>query len=674
MKVNSEYDADRDKSPLAEITIKAVILAVILTAILCASNIYLALKLGQTIAASIPAAVISMGLLRFFRKNNILENNIVQTAASAGEGLAAGISFVLPALVMTGYWNYFHYWETVLLSAIGGLFGVLFSIPLRRIMLNYPTLNFPEGKAIGNVLKAKEAGTNQMRKLIQGGAIGGFITLCQTGFKCLSDSVQMWTITGKTMIGMGIGLSPALIGAGFIIGMQACVALLVGVVIAWLFTLPILSHIHGIPQQVGNLYDVAMTFRAEHIRYIGVGTMLLAGVWTLFKLMKPIISSISASINSLGQARRNAHIPENTVPRTDRDIPFHFVLIGIGILTVFTFFVLTHLLKIDQFSAAMQYSLAGFSVVYILIIGFFIAAVCAYLSGLVGMTNNPLSGLMISCVLLASLILLLVLDTTMQKHPEIIKAGIAVVLIITTIVAASTAISGENMQDLKAGQMVGATPWKQQVMILVGVVVASCVIGPVLELLFQAYGIGGVFPRPGMNPAQSLGAPQAGLMAAIAGGAFGHSLPMKDIFVGMGIAFVAIFIDEFLKKRGKRLPILAIGIGIYLPPDIPTAVVIGGVLNYICKNVIIRRAAGKQSEEELDRAFSSGTLVACGLVAGAALMGVLLAIPFVIKGSSDALELVKAGFAPTATVLGVIITIALCYWLYKMTCHQVRKT
>ena len=668
MQVNKNY-VDDNNSSVAEITLKAVILAVILTAILCASNIYLALKLGQTIAASIPAAVISMGLLRFFRKNNILENNIVQTAASAGEGLAAGISFVLPALVMTGYWNYFHYWETVLLSAIGGLFGVLFSIPLRRIMLNYPSLNFPEGKAIGNVLKAKEAGTAQMRKLVQGGAIGAVITLCQTGFKTLSDSVQLWTGAGKTMIGMGIGLSPALIGAGFIIGMQACVALLVGVVLAWLIGLPILGHFYGLPN-AANFYDMAMTVRAQHIRYIGVGTMLLAGVWTLFKLIKPIVSSISASISSLGLARRNAHTPENKVPRTERDIPFHFVLIGIVVLAIFTFFVLLYLLKLDQFSPAMHYGLSAFSVVYILIIGFFIAAVCAYLSGLVGMTNNPLSGLMICCVLLASLILLAVLGAVLQHNPETIKAAVAIVLIITTIVAASTAISGENMQDLKAGQMVGATPWKQQVMILVGVLVAACVVGPVLELLFQAYGIGGAFPRPGMNPSQALGAPQAALMTAIANGAFGHSLPMTDISIGMVIAVIAIIIDERLKKVGKRLPILAIGIGIYLPPEIPTAVVIGGLLNYLCKLAITKRVSPAEAPEALDKAFSSGTLVACGLVAGAALMGVILAIPFVLEGSSDALTLVKASFAPIATVLGIIVTAWLCYWLYKMTCSR----
>jgi putative OPT family oligopeptide transporter len=668
MQANTGYLGDNPS--VAEITVKAVILAIILTAILCASNIYLALKLGQTIAASIPAAVISMGILRFFRKNNILENNIVQTAASAGEGLASGISFVLPALVMTGYWNYFHYWETVLLSAIGGLFGVLFSIPLRRIMLNYPTLSFPEGKAIGNVLKSKEAGTAQMSKLLQGGVVGGIITLCQTGFKTLSDSVQLWTMAGKSLIGMGIGLSPALIGAGFIIGMQACVALLVGVVLAWLIGAPILGHFYGLPQ-ASNLYDMAMALRAQHIRFIGVGTMLLAGVWTLFKLMKPITSSIAASINSLGQARRNAHLPENVLPRTERDIPFHFVLIGIVGLAILTFFVLAYLLKLEQFSITMHYVLSGFAVLFILVIGFFIAAVCAYLSGLVGMTNNPLSGLMISCVLLSSLILLVVMGS-MLHTPEAIKAAVAVVLIITTIIAASTAISGENIQDLKAGQMVGATPWKQQVMILMGVIVASCVIGPVLELLFQAYGIGGAFPRAGMNPSQALGAPQAALMAAIAGGAFGHSLPVMDISIGMGIALIAIFVDEYLKKSGKRLPILAIGIGIYLPPDIPTAVVIGGILNYICKNVIVGRLRDKNDPEAIDKAFGNGILVACGLVAGAALMGVILAIPFVIQGSSDALTLVKESFAPVATVLGVIVTVGLCYWLYKMTCSKVQ--
>jgi putative OPT family oligopeptide transporter len=663
----------RPDQSLAEITLKAVILSIIITAILGAANVYLALKLGQTIAASIPAAVISMGALRFFRKHNILENNIVQTAASAGEGVAAAVSFVLPALLMVGYWNYFHYWETMLITMIGGLLGVLFSIPLRRVMLVHSGLRFPEGTAIGNVLKASAAGTAKMKYLIQGGLVGGSIALFQTGFKIFSDSIQYWGAAGKLLFGASLGFSPALLGAGFIVGMQACVALLVGWVIAWFVALPILTYIHGMPAGA-TFFDMAMAMRSDHIRYIGVGAMLLGGVWTLITLLKPIYLGISTSFLSLKESRA-AKQSGAVILRTERDIPINYVIFGTIILAIAAFFAFSHLLHMDAFqmSPTMRYGLSFFAVVFVLVMGFLLASVCAYLSGLVGMTNNPLSGLLMSCVLIASLILLPVFSHAIHDNQEAVKAAVSIVLIITTMVATVITISGENLQDLKAGQMVGATPWKQQVMLIVGVVVGACVVGPILELLYQAYGIGGAFPHPGMDPSQMLAAPQAGLMAAIAQGAFGHSLPLVDISIGVVIAFVAIFVDEHLKKSGRRLPILAIGIGIYLPPDIISCVVLGGLLNYLCKRTLARRSAAIKSDlqaQAVEQAFETGTLVACGLVAGAALMGVILAIPFVLKGSSDALSLVSASFAPIATGLGLLGTIFICVWLYRATCHK----
>ncbi len=655
---------------LAEITLKAVILAVIITAVLGAANAYLALKLGQTISASIPAAIIAMGALRFFRKHNILENNIVQTAASAGEGVACAIAFVLPALLITGYWKYFHYWETMLITLIGGILGVLFSIPLRRIMLNYPTLRFPEGTAIGNVLKASASGRTKMQYLVKGGLVGGGIGLFQTGFKILAEYLPLWKLNGNFLFGMTFGFSPALIAAGFIVGMQACVSILVGIVLAWVIGIPIYSHIYGVTQP-GNLYDMAMALRADHIRFIGVGTMLMGGLWTLLSLIKPIVNSLSASFSSLREAR-NQKRPAAKLARVERDIPITYVAFGTLFLAICAFFTFMHFFNMSglPLSNTLRYGISGFSVVYLLIIGFLLASVCAYLVGLVGVTNNPLSGLLLGSVLLTSLILLPIFSHIIHVNPTAIKAVISVVIIITTVVATATVISGENLQDLKAGQMVGATPWKQQIMLLVGVIVAAIVVGPVLELLFNAYGISGIFPHAGMPPAQMLAAPQAGLMAAVAQGVLGHSLPWKDISVGIVIAIVAIFVDEFLKKRQSRLPILAIGIGIYLPPEITTAVVLGGVINYLCKRVIARRAKGEGAGEiqsKIDGGFEQGNLLSCGLVAGAALMGVILAIPFVLKGSSDALRLVSDKFVPIADVLGLIIITLLCVWLYWTT-------
>lgn len=652
----------RSETTLPEITIKSVVLAVIITAVLGAANAYLALKLGQTISASIPAAIIAMGALRFFRKHNVLENNIVQTAASAGEGVACAIAFVLPALLMTGYWTHFHYWETLVITLIGGFFGVLFSIPLRRVMLNYPNLSFPEGTAIGNVLKASSTGKSQMKYLLNGGLVGGVVVLFQTGFKLLAESFPVWIANGKMLFGLSFGFSPALLAAGFIVGIQACIALLVGIFFGWILGVPIYSHIYGLPQG-DSFYDMAMALRASHIRYIGVGTMLMGGAWTLFTLVKPIALSLTVSMRSLREAKRDTEGFQ--LPRTDRDIPIYYVGLGALFLAVCAFFMFLHFFNMEgqPLPEALRYGISLFAVVYLVVIGFLLASVCAYIIGLVGVTNNPLSGLILGSVLITSLILLPFFGPLIHLHPALAKVGVSIVIIITTVVAIATVISGENIQDLKAGKMVGATPWKQQVMLMIGVTVAALVIGPALELLFRAYGVGGVFPHAGMDSSQMLSAPQAGLVAAVAQGVFGNSLAWTDIGVGVGIAIIAIIIDEFLKKRNQRLPVLAMGIGIYLPPEITTAVVIGGTLNFVCKKVLEKRGQSQQS-------FETGTMLACGLVAGAALMGVILAVPFVLKGNSDALSLVGAAFSPMAHVLGLLTLAGLCYWLYRITLNR----
>lgn len=659
---------------LPEITFKAVVLAIIITAVLGAANAYLALKMGMTISASIPAAIIAMGALRFFRKHNILENNIVQTAASAGEGLAAGIAFILPALLLTGYWSHFHYWETLLMTLLGGLLGVLFSIPLRRVMLNHLGLRYPEGTAIGNVLKASATGKAQMKYLINGSLVGGLIVLFQTGFKLIAETLALWTTSSRTLFGTTLGFSPALVAAGFIVGMQACIAMLTGLVIAWVIGIPIYTHLHGLPA-AANHYDMAMTLRAEHIRYVGVGTMLLGGIWTLISLLKPIGKGISASIASLRDTRNNKSAGISIkVPRTERDIPIHYVAIGTVLLAACMFFSFLHFLNVEThpISNIMRYGISGFSVLYVLIIGFFLSSIAAYMVGIVGNTNNPISGLMLGCTLLASLLLLPLFHHTIMQNPDMSRAVISIVVIITTFVATTAVISGENLQDLKAGQMVGATPWKQQIMLLIGVIVAALVIGPALELLFQAYGIGGIFPRAGMDPSQMLAAPQAGLMAAVAQSVFGNSLPWNDITAGIIIAVIAIVIDEWLKKRNMRLPVLAIGIGIYLPPEITTPIILGGALNFLCKRVISKRIKAQnlpqeQEHEVVEKSFEKGTMLACGLVAGAALMGVILAIPFVLKGSTDALRLASEHFEPVADGLGLVVLIGLCVWLYRTT-------
>ncbi|HVV69835.1 MAG TPA: oligopeptide transporter, OPT family [Gammaproteobacteria bacterium] len=648
---------------LPEITFKAVILSIILAGVLGASNAYLALKVGTTISASIPAAVISMAILRLFKNYNLLENNIVQTAASAGEGIAAAVAFVLPGLLIIGHWKHFDYWTTVFLIAIGGILGVLISIPLRRVMLNYPTLTFPEGTAVGRVLQATATGQSQIKKLLMGGLVGGLISLCQTGFQICSDNLQFWFLGSRSLVyGTGFGFSPAIIAAGFIIGTQTAITLLVGVIIGWVVGIPFLGHVYGLPTGDTTPYDMAMDLWSHHLRFVGVGTMLIGGLWTLITLLKPIINGLIVPLRALKQEKKSGQ--KLTILRTDRDISIRYLVWGSLILAILAFFMILHTLQasgIAMGTGHTGYSIGLIGAVYIVVGGFLVASICAYMGGLVGMTNNPLSGLMLISVLLISVILVPVFKFGLHITPSMTTEAVAIVLLITTVVAIVGAISGENLQDLKAGQMVGATPWKQQVMLLVGVVVSAFLISPVMELLFKAYGMGGVFPHPGMDPSQMLGAPQASLIAAVAKGAFGGSLPWFDISMGLGVGLVTIIIDEWLKTKGQRLPALAMGLAIYLPPEVMTPIIIGGLVTWLVKSRLRKQNGGAAHHAP---SMEAANLLACGLVAGAALMGVILAIPFVIAGSSNAIKLVSDNFKPIADALGVISLLGVCVWLY----------
>lgn len=637
----------------SEFTIRSVILAIFLTAILAASNVYLALKLGHTIAASIPAAVLSLTILRFFKNSNILESNLVQTSASAGEGVAAAVSFILPAFIITGFWSHFYYWQTVLLVFIGGSLGLFFSVPLRRILINHKDLLFPEGTAIGHVLKVSLTERAQFFNLITGGLLGALISILQTGLKVISESWQLWFMNNRLLFGTSLGFSPALLAAGFIVGIQASIGLFIGFFLCWVIGIPILSLNYPSPDL--SPYAFAMKLWSEHIRFIGVGAMLTGGCWTLLIMIKPIMQGLRLSflsINLLNQKQDEAH---------ERDLPFQYVLFGILIFTILSLVCFFYFLSNPTFgfTLLMRVVLSLLGTSFVILIGFFLASICGYLSGLVGMTNNPLSGLMLISVLLISLILSL----SFFKYSEFANIEITFAILITAIIAIITAISGETIQDLKAGQIVGATPWKQQVMIMLGVVVAAFVVQPILELLFQAYGIGGVFPKPLMNPSQMLPAPQAGLMTAVAQGVFKHSLPSLEIGIGALIAMVGVVIDESIKKYNLRFPIMAIGLGIYLPPDIILPVVIGGFLNYFVKR-----------KHRSSNGFENGTLSACGIVAGSALTGVILAIPFVIAGNSDVLKILPDKYILFANLMGIISVVFLCAWLYFVSNNKTPNT
>lgn len=648
---------------LPEITIKAVILAIILVIILCAGNAYLGLKVGTTVSASIPAAVISMGVLRFFKNSNVLENNIVQTAASVGEATASGVAFVLPALLLIHYWHYFHFWGTFFISLLGGFTGMLFSIPIRRVLINTPGLRFPEGTAIGAVLKASNESGSDIKPLLAGGLIGALISLLQNGFKVLAAYFSTWTTKGGMLFGFGIGFSPALLAAGYIVGINVAISMLIGVVLAWGISTPILSAIHDMH---GLHHLAAADFIWNHyIRYIGVGTMLVGGLWTIVTLIKPLYEGMRDSFLTLKQEKQAGG---SKLPRTERDTPIHLVFFLVAILIIASFAFLYHGIdaKALQIGVVSHVVFALVGALFILFGGFLFASISAYFAGLIGSTNNPASGMLVAAIMIFSIITLIIFTIiskmTDAKHLEL--AGF--VVMVCALIGPMITIANDTMQDFKAGQIVGATPWKQQVILVLGVIVAALVITPVLQLLFHAYGMGGIFPRPHMPKADMLAAPQAGLMAAVLQGVFSHNLPWGEIILGGVIALIAIIIDEFLKKRGKRLPVLAIGLGIYLPLASSTPVIIGGVVSFIAHKVLERReGTSNMHAKPVRRRMQRTLMLACGMVAGASVMGVVLAIPFAIERNANALRLVGPHFMPFGNVLSVVVTLLICYWLYR---------
>jgi len=649
---------------LPEITLRALILGVVLTIILAAANAYLGLKVGQTISASIPAAIISMSILRFFRQSNVLENTMVQTMASVGESLISGIAFILPALIILHAWDGFYYWQTVLIALLGGILGVLFTIPLRRALLMDKTLRYPEGVAISNVLKASLTSEKaDMNALLAGSAVGALISLFQTGFQILTDTYDKWMNSTSTLFGFSLGLSPALIAAGYIVGVNVAISFLVGIFIGWLAGVPILSHLYGIAD-FSNPNESVMTLYHEHIRYIGVGTMLIGALWTLCTLAKPIFQSILSSLISLRDIKQNG----DTRLRTERDIPINYVFwAAIFILIPIFILISSQMISADtQITRSFRTIICAFSAIYVLVGGFLFCSISAYFAGLIGSSNTPVSGLLVSALLILCLLILAFFSASHGINGNEM-AGAILGIGTCAIIGVGVSISNDTMQDLKVGQVVGATPWKQQVMLVVGVMISAFVVPPILDLLYNAYGIGGVFPHPGMNKAQMLSAPQAGLMATVAQGVYAHNLEWSMIILGAVIAVICIIVDEALKKYATRLPVLAVGLAIYLPMSTTVPVVIGGLLAHIINVQIKKRYRPVvKNESNIASRRHKGLLLACGIVAGSSIMGVILAIPFAIKQSSDAIKLMPDNYLFMAPYLSIVITAIMCFWIYKV--------
>ncbi len=658
---------------LPEITLKATILSIFLAVIMAGSNAYLGLKIGITVSATIPAAVISMTILRFFRNSNILENNIVQTATSAGEVIAAAVVFTLPALLMMGYWKEFPFGTTTAIIIVGGLLGVLFSIPLRRAyIVENEELKFPEGIATGEVLKVGDSEAREGTKdLLAGGLLAGLVKFAQSGLMIMSEGAHYWFQTTRTVFGFGSGFSLVLVGAGYIVGVQVGVSMLIGAIIAWMIAVPLYGFLFGLPE-ASSAYEIAVTIWNKNIRMIGVGTMVVGGVWTLVYLVKPIVQAVKSSIATLKKTKLGV---QGSLLRTEYDIPINYVLIGIAILTIPLAFIFHYILtQADmQLPIITHFATVGVVTIFAIIVGFLCAAIAGYMTGLVGSSNNPLSGVTIMAILFISMILLVMLGTHIDfgtKGANSLAAA-AIAIIIGAVMATAAAISGDNLQDLKSGQIVGATPWKQQIMLMLGVVAGSLVMAPILEVLYQAYGIGDSLPREGMDPAQALGAPKAAIMAAIAEGVFTHSLDWTMFSIGAVLAIAFIFLDSILKKGNStwRLPVLAVALGIYMPLDITIPLLVGGIIASLCQSKIAREKANFKEKEFIykqEHANRRGMLFCSGLIAGESIIGILLAIPFAAYQSTDVFKIAPSDFEHMGVLLGALTFIAISYYLYKI--------
>jgi putative OPT family oligopeptide transporter len=637
---------------LPEITVKAFLLGVLLSVILSAANAYLGLFAGMTVSASIPAAVVSMGVLRLFRKSNILENNIVQTAASAGESLAAGVIFTMPALIILDFWQAFNIFWILVIAGFGGILGVLFTIPLRRSLIVQGDLKFPEGVATAEVLETGQHGKG-VKHLVHAGIFGGLFKLGANGLGFWPEAVSGGARVGGSIAFFGSKLSPALLSVGYIVGLNIAVLVFLGGALNWLVVIPAYAALqdwpahpqgHALAGQAIGAFEYAEFLWSTQTRYLGVGAMLVGGLWTIFHMRSSLLTGILSGLKAYKDPERTA-----AVKREDKDIPMKWVLVLIVASIVPLFVVYQFFVQDLSVSLTMA--------VTMVVTGFIFSGVAAYMAGLVGSSNNPLSGLTIATVVVSALLLVLLMGKGAVNGP-------AAAIIVGSVVCCAGAIAGDNMQDLKDDQIVGATPYRQQIMQIVGTISAALVIGPVLVLLHKAYGFAGT---PGAGP-DALAAPQANLMASIAQGVFGDGLPWVFVFGGMALAVGIIMLDCWLVRAGSnfRMPVLAVAVGVYLPFELSVPIFVGGLVHFMAGRIL------SKSKVVSETAGSNGLLFASGLVTGEALMGILIAIPVVLLKQRDIdLPLWKL---PYGAIFGVVLLGLLTLRLYRLAAGKAKNS
>jgi putative OPT family oligopeptide transporter len=622
-----------------DLTLRVFVISAFLTVLLAISNTYLALKVGFLTAASIPAAILSMGIMRYMKKSTVLEHNLVQTSASSGEAVAGGIVYTIPALVVIGFWDHFPYWEDVLIILASGFLGVFFSAIIRRALLSDQTLRFPEAHAITEVLRLKEERVIGFREMILGGLLAAVVEFFQsTGVMIASAS--KFLVKGATLFGFGVSFVPALVGAGFIIGVRVGLSLFFGVFISYLVLLPLVSH--GVVSALAPQALFSQQY-AMDLRFMGVGAMVVAAVITLISLLRPLSQQMLVTFKNL--------LKEGMLPEHDQDLSKTTIIMGVFLCCVVFYFLLTHLYQLDAigFPASGALGMVFGSIAYILVMGFIVVVVCGYFSGLVGVSASPGSSIMIAGMILSTLLVHFLFQLHFQVLAEkVLLQGEAVAIIIGTIVMSIACIANDTSQDLKVGQMLKASPRKQQIMLLFGVTIAALVIPFVMNVLYQAYGFVGHMPRPDMNPNNALAIPPAAVMAQMTQGIFNGDVPWHYLEIGAVTMLVLFVLNLFLSKRQFSLSLLGVGIGMYLPLSSSMALVLGSFLALILQVRV--RKMGLEIKQIL---LQKKLLLACGFVTGATLMDVILAVPIALNPGGASLSFnVASNFEWVAGIVG----------------------
>jgi len=657
-------------STRGELTLRGLIIGVIITVLFTAANVYFGLKAGITFSTSIPAAVISMAILRYCRGATMQENNIVQTVASAA-GTLSSIIFVLPGLVIIGWWTGFPFWMSFAVCATGGILGVMYTIPLRRALVTQSDLPYPEGVACAEVLKVgcaeqieecgeeekTDAGVTGLKAVVAGTVVSAlFYIIVQTRIFA-SDVVRYFRVGSHgAATGFDFQMSFALFGIGHLVGLAVGIAMLVGALISWGWGIPHYTMLHP---AAGAAADVAQATWSHYVRYVGAGTIGISAIWTLITLVRPVLTGLAGAmaasrVRKAGQA--------HTLPRTEHDIPIGIVALVSLLCLLPVAWLFAHFAVISGLGSHLWLLAIG-GVVFVAIMGFLVSAVCGYMAGLIGSSNSPLSGIGILAVVICALLLVVAVKASLPMSAG--KALVAYALFVTAVVFSVASIANNNLQDLKTGQLVDATPAMQQWALVIGVIVGALIIPPVLDVVNHAYGFLGA---PGVNPAHALPAPQAGLISALAQGVIQNNIDWSELWIGVGIGVACIIFDELLRRtvKGARLPPLAIGLGMYLPTASTLMIVVGSIVGWI-----FDRSAARTPRAEATKQL--GVLLASGLIVGEGLLGVLFAFTVGISGKQTPIGLVGDSFASPAMWLGGA-AFAIVVWLqYRWIARLARK-